>query len=328
MSGHPRPPRIAMLASRTAVIGAIAMLAVSLWSLLSPASAATRAGDAQVITPADGSPGAAQPLRSGTSATAFSLHLPAGASCRGDSANDGYRVQSFMVPAGVDPATLTFGSSGPIPTGTGSSFRRPLFATTSDPVVNNQTAAATKPPGPGPIINIPAVNFAVFKAGDIPPGRYNLGIACTKGQPSSTQLETFWSTQLVLAGGLGGGMPPLSWTVPSALASGAASGAAGGPGSGGAAPSADASSPTVELVTTGAHARSTSAASRDQTSAGPVPSGAPPSLGFPLAGIASSLRLGTASAVALAVCAALLLAAARTAFVMNRRSPSVSAATP
>jgi len=59
----------------------------------------------------------------GNSSTSFTLRLPSGAACGGDSAHDGYRVQSYIVPSGIDPSTLTFNSSGPVPAGRGATSR-------------------------------------------------------------------------------------------------------------------------------------------------------------------------------------------------------------
>ncbi|MBV9663095.1 MAG: hypothetical protein JOZ37_03935, partial [Actinobacteria bacterium] len=140
-------------------------------------------------------------LQSGNGATNWTLRLPAGASCPGDGPNDGYRWQTYMVPSSVDPATLTFDSAGPVPNGFGASFRQPLYDTTSNPVVNQVPAAASPAPGPGPIINIPDVNFQVFSPGQIPAGVYNIGIACTLGGASATQESNFWNVQMTVATG-------------------------------------------------------------------------------------------------------------------------------
>ena len=59
----------------------------------------------------------------GGSATEFSLALPDGAACPGDSATGNWRVQSFLVPAADDPGTFTYESTearrrralGPLP---------------------------------------------------------------------------------------------------------------------------------------------------------------------------------------------------------------------
>src|SRR5262245_64190200 len=95
------------------------------------ASAAASAGTATMVSPFDGSPQAGQPLDEGGSATAFSLLLPTGAACTGDSSNSDYRVQSYFVPASVSPSSLTFDFSGPIPNGLGANIRQPLYQTSS-----------------------------------------------------------------------------------------------------------------------------------------------------------------------------------------------------
>lgn len=299
--------------ARTAAIASLPFLLVSVWAWWSPAWSATRVGDAEVITPIDAPSSAGQRLGTGTTLTAFSLRLPTGASCRGDSANDGYRVQSYMVPARIDPASLTFGSVGPVPPGTGAAFRQPLFTTTSDPFVNHQTAAATKRPGPGPIVNIPAVDFAVFKAGDIPVGTYNVGIACTKGPASATQLDTFWNTTLVLAAAKGPGAA-VGWTAPSA---GQVPPAA--PPASPASPTPPAGPATVATATPDAAPAATVTTVLEET----APTGAPPSLGFPVSGLISHVRIVGGSRLALAMSAALVLVVMRVALLLVRPVPAV-----
>lgn len=148
---------------------------------------------------------------SGISSTSFQLSLPAGASCPGDSPNAGYRWQTYMVPVSVDPSTLTFDANGPTPQGIGASFRQPLYDTASSPIVDRQTAAATTAGGPGPIINIPAASYAVFAPGNIPAGAYNVGIACTLGPASATQMKTFWNLQKTFTANATGGPAQVSW---------------------------------------------------------------------------------------------------------------------
>ncbi len=176
----------------------------------SPASAvgAPQPGGASVRTA-----GGAAALASGNSGTDFTLRLPVGAACGGDSANDQYRVQSYMVPASVDPSTLTFGAGGPLPSGVGANYRQPLFDTLGSSYVNAQTANATTPPGPGPIINIPDFDYAVFTPGDIPPGAYNLGIACTQGAAGPTQMKEFWNVQKTFTTNGGDGLANVNWAV-------------------------------------------------------------------------------------------------------------------
>jgi len=75
--------------------------------------------------------------------------------------------------------------------------------------------------GTGTIINIPTFDLTVFSTADLPAGNYLIGIACTRGPASPTQLDHFWSAKFNVSSG-----PTLSWTAPaSSLATGASTGA-------------------------------------------------------------------------------------------------------
>jgi len=191
-----------------AVAIAIAAATAPLFSTPAAFAAGTLVGPATVKNA-----GGAANLNSGNSGTAFTLRLPAGASCPGDSANDGYRWQTYMVPASVDPGSLQFGANGPNPGGIGAAFRQPLFDTTGSPIVQQQTQNAATPPGPGPIINIPDANYAVFSPGDIPAGAYNVGVACTLGPPSATQLSSYWNVTKTFTTNASGGPAQVNWSV-------------------------------------------------------------------------------------------------------------------
>ena len=147
---------------------------------------------------------------SGTSATSFQLGLGTNPSCPGDSATGGYRWQTFMVPASTDVSTLTFTTSGPV--AAIDEFRAPLFSVGGDPVANRLTDQATGGNPAGGITGIPVLNFSVFAPGDIPAGVYNVGIACTVGPPSDTQLRSYWSTPVVVADNGSGSDPArINW---------------------------------------------------------------------------------------------------------------------
>ncbi|MBA2608266.1 MAG: hypothetical protein H0U92_04980 [Actinobacteria bacterium] len=185
--------------ARVGMVASAVMLLLSAAPLMTGArAAATNGGAATVTTPNSGT-GGGQPLASGTKTTAFSLKLPNGAACTGDSANDGYRVQSYHVPSTVDPASLTYDATGPIPNGVGASFRQPLYQTNSSPYVDAQTAPASPAPGPGPVVNIPAFDYSQYDATTLPAGTYNIGIACTKGAASATQLDKYWNAPVTIA---------------------------------------------------------------------------------------------------------------------------------
>ncbi|HEX4866591.1 MAG TPA: fibronectin type III domain-containing protein [Acidimicrobiales bacterium] len=162
-------------------------------------------------------PGGTGTLSSGTSATNFTLRLPDGAACEGDTANDFYTVSSYMVPSSVDPSTLTWDSTGPFPNGVGASFRQPLYDTTTSPYVGQPTLdnAGSPRPRPGEVINIPDFNFGnVFTPGQIPAGAYNVGIACIAPGPTGpNQLKQFWNTTMTVTTDAAGGPAQVSWSV-------------------------------------------------------------------------------------------------------------------
>jgi hypothetical protein len=188
-------------ARRAAVVGATLsaiMMSLSGWALLSPGvadAAATDAGAAQIVTPAGGV-GAGQPLSSGGSATSFNLKLPAGAACMSDG-NNGGRWHTYMVPGAENPATVAFAGNGALTgasvgsDGTGA-FRNSLYSTTSTPVRGQAPNL-----GDAAVINIPNMRFSVWSAGNIPPGVYNLGIACVDLDLASAR-DSYWNTQLTV----------------------------------------------------------------------------------------------------------------------------------
>lgn len=191
------------LALVVAVLSA-AMLVVTTVTLAGApqAVAATNAGEVSFTTPATGGGGpagggATTPVTSGGSALPIAVGLPDGAACTGDSAGGGYRVQTFMVPATVDLAALKFDSNGPVKPAGADGIWYPLFSTASDPLVNLLTDIATTPNGPGLISGIPLVDFLVYSPGDLPPGDYLVGVACTLGnQTSANQLDRYWSVPM------------------------------------------------------------------------------------------------------------------------------------
>lgn len=195
----------------SAVIGVASLRAVRHVS-----AAGVDAGSLQVLVP-PGTAAAGQPLAAGVSATPFALAPPAGASCLGDSATGGYRVQSYIVPVGVDPGTLTFDSSGPAPQGTGADLRLPLFSSTgASPFVDQTTAVATTAGGPGLVTGLPSFSFAAFGAEGpafVPPGIYNVGLACTLGVASSTQEDRFWNVEMTVAVDSNDVPSGITWTV-------------------------------------------------------------------------------------------------------------------
>ena len=208
---HP-PSRVTRVVARAGAVASSSMLAVTVWAMSAqppPAFAAGTPVGAATVKTMDG----VADLGSGDSATVFTLRPPLGATCPGDSANDSYRWQTYMVPSTVDPATLTFDANGPVPQNTGDAFRQPLYDPGGSAVVNQQTANATPPPGPGPIIGIPNMTYALYEPGNIPAGVYNVGIACTLGAESETQMKDFWNVQVTFTTDAGGGPARVTWTA-------------------------------------------------------------------------------------------------------------------
>ena len=190
-------------ARRGLALAAAALMVPVLWVIVANA-VGTPAGSATLAPNA------------GDSATSVLVSLPADAACTGDSASDGYNVTSFMVPSSVDLTTLQFDPvAGPIPTGTGASFRQPLYAVGSGSALTGmQTQNAGTPGGPGVIIQPPAFDFgasAGFTPGQIPAGDYKVGIACILGGPSDTQLDKFWTAIITVTADPGGGPSQITW---------------------------------------------------------------------------------------------------------------------
>jgi hypothetical protein len=98
--------RAASAAPRPSAALALALSAVAVVSLvwLSPSAASASA--------AEGSAAITQlnlttPLDSGGSSTEYGVELPSGAKCPGDSAHDGYRVYTYLIPKGVSLTSLS-----------------------------------------------------------------------------------------------------------------------------------------------------------------------------------------------------------------------------
>lgn len=159
----------------------LGLLVAVLWTGIAAATGAD-AGDAAVV--AHGA--SAEPRTQGGSATPFSLRLPDGAACPGDSADDGYRVQGFLLPEAVDPAGVRYRSIGPADAGYA------LYDEFSRPFVQVQTAKAEEDGGPGLILDLPTLDLAVFPRGELRPGRWRVGVACTL----TNETVRFWDAQL------------------------------------------------------------------------------------------------------------------------------------
>ncbi len=148
---------------------------------------------------------------SGISSTEITLGFtPPDNACPGDTATGNFRWNTFMVPSSVDVGTMTYNNQGVI-TPDGQPVRRPLFsALGGSALVNRNTAVTT-----GQIVGTSTVSFAVWAPGDIGPGSYKIGYACTKvpalGQPAET--ERFWQVEIAVTADAAGGPAQIAWTT-------------------------------------------------------------------------------------------------------------------
>ncbi|HEX2785623.1 MAG TPA: hypothetical protein VHN36_18730 [Ilumatobacteraceae bacterium] len=126
----------------------------------------------------------------GTSSTSFTALPPSPSFCPGD-AVAGYRINSFVVPIAVDPATLTYNGAGPVSNGTDNIY--PLYDTLGTGFIN-----ATPGLSDGLITGVPAFSWSVF-VGTLPAGNYHIGLACTLNGVTAT----YFSTDITLTAALG-----------------------------------------------------------------------------------------------------------------------------
>lgn len=170
------------------IVPAMALLATaSSWA--TPANAQEQEEDAgQVVIVRADDP--SHDLERGGSADVFTLRLPPDASCPGDSANDGYRVQTFIMPAADDPGALTYESTKPAGEG-----RWGLYQPNTRPYVQGLTEMNQGPGQPGRIGGLPVFTFAIYPPELFEDGEYRIGVACTR----YNRTERFWHTTIALA---------------------------------------------------------------------------------------------------------------------------------
>lgn len=166
-----------------------------------------RAGDAVIVEPSH----VDHPIARGASATLFSVRLPDGAACPGDSEHDQWRVQSFIAPIDDDPATFTYNVIAPDGEG-----RYALYLQTTRPFINMVTQSNSTVGAPGQIGGVPSMSFAVFPPGTLPAGRYRIGIACTLFHETAK----YWDSELDITETPSDQPGQLTWVAPNAPADG------------------------------------------------------------------------------------------------------------
>jgi hypothetical protein len=182
---------------------------------------AERSGDAVVVSADD----SAHEVAGGGSQTEFSLKLPDGAVCPGDSANDNYRLQSFLIPAGADPGAIVWRSIGP-----DGPDQIALYGTDTNQFVQALTEMNPGPGQPGIIPAIPPLSFGTYAPTDLLPGAHRMGIACTLYNTTTN----YWDVDVDLARDSSDQPAEIHWTI-----------------TGSAAGSSSASSSTIPLVAGG-----------------------------------------------------------------------------
>lgn len=199
---------------RSLRIRVIATLLGSGWVLstltgVTPAGAqsgALRAGDVQIVTTTDTS----RQIAEGGSSTVFTLKLPDGAVCPGDSANDGYRIQSFLVPAADDPGAIVYRSIGPSGAG-----QIALYGVDTNQFVQALTQKNDAPGQPGVVPPLPPLTFGVYAPTDLEPGPHRMGVACSL----INETTRYWDTEVEITRDAADEPAQVHWVVTDAATS-------------------------------------------------------------------------------------------------------------
>lgn len=172
-------------------------------------------GDVVLVDPLDYS----RELDGGASAVAFALRLPDGASCPGDSANDNWRIRSFLVPTEFDMADIVWGHNDPEGENQWS-----LYGVDSNPVIADLLASNAAAGEPGLIQQIKPLTFGVFTDGILAPGEYRLGVACMY----FTETAMYWDATVRIEHAPDDRPAQLRWTVVPPVAPAHTTGGTGG----------------------------------------------------------------------------------------------------
>ncbi len=161
---------------------------------------ARRSGDVTIV---DGDSRAME-LQRGGSATEFALEAPPAAACPGDSENDSWRVQTFVIPAADDPGTLAYTVIGPV-----AQYQWAVYGTDYTPVTDAFTVANDVAGMPARIADFRPMSFGVFVPGSAPDGTYRIGIACTWFGATAD----YWDTEIVITNDATDQPAQLTWRL-------------------------------------------------------------------------------------------------------------------
>ena len=144
----------------------------------------------------------------GDGSTPFFIVVPDRATCPGDSANDQWRVHSFLVPEADDVLPLWFGSTGPEPPWEAS--RYPMFENQNGLPLSQMMLARNASPGlPGVVEQSGETSLRVHAENGIVSGRYRIGIACAYFR----QTTQFWDLVIEVTAASDNEPTDLKWKV-------------------------------------------------------------------------------------------------------------------
>ena len=143
-------------------------------------------------------------LSGGTETTLFSLRLPADAACPGDSRNDDWRIQSFIIPANDDPLDLEYGLVSPE-----GQDRYPLFMADTTTYMQVFLRPNDGPGKPGVIEPVPPLSFSALESGTVATGSYRIGLACTYFRQTARVWDALVDLEIEPNGSAG-----FAWSVP------------------------------------------------------------------------------------------------------------------
>jgi len=184
-----------LLGRGTGFVGTVTFaLLVVLAAGTQPSDAASDAGQVVVVSATD----LRNPIESGEHTTTFTIRVPDGAECPGDSMNDDWRLQTFFVPSSDDPAELTYYVTGPA--GPEDDRRVSLYTADGRPYVDELLPANDRPGLPAEIPTFPPMSFKRLPVDYLPTGSYLLGVACTD---RAGRTQRYWDTSVDVLSGPG-----------------------------------------------------------------------------------------------------------------------------
>lgn len=193
---------------RTSIVAGAVVLGVAGLGVVTSAAASSEVGPAVDLGSVSVVKGdePSSLVRKGSANTGFRLLLPAGATCPGDSPNGQWRIQTFMVPDGVDVGTLQYNGAGPkgenqFPLYTGDNAQRSWVNKLLG--LNTSTEPAT------PVPALPIFSFAAVSVVKVAEGPYRIGVACTLFGATAQ----YWDTRIAVSGSSLGNESSFRWSV-------------------------------------------------------------------------------------------------------------------